>query len=313
MSADGGGRGRRARAGRDRELRDRDHGRPAARRQRHRVPQRPHRGERRADHRGRRGPGAAPRGDGARRVDGTGCLATPGLVNTHHHLYQWLTQGRAQQSVLFDWLTELYPVWARIEPGAGPRGGHGRTGLAGPVRVQHQHRSPLHLPAGREIRDAVRGRGRRPGRARGGDRRGRGRRAAVPSRAAARWTSAGPAGGLPPDEIVEDPDDRAGRDGRGDPPVPRPLPRRHGAGRGGTVLPVLGQPAGSCARWPSWPAGWASGCTPTWPRPARRTRTAGRRSAGPRPSTPTISAGSARTSGWRTACTWTSRRSSGSP
>ena len=30
--------------------------------------------------------------------------ATPGLVNTHHHLYQWLTQGRAQQSVLFDWL-----------------------------------------------------------------------------------------------------------------------------------------------------------------------------------------------------------------
>jgi cytosine/adenosine deaminase-related metal-dependent hydrolase len=53
--------------------------------------------------------------DGARRVDGTGCLATPGLINTHHHLYQWLTQGRAQQSVLFDWLTELYPVWARID------------------------------------------------------------------------------------------------------------------------------------------------------------------------------------------------------
>jgi cytosine/adenosine deaminase-related metal-dependent hydrolase len=53
--------------------------------------------------------------DGARRVDGTGCLATPGLINTHHHLYQWLTQGQAQQSVLFDWLTELYPVWARID------------------------------------------------------------------------------------------------------------------------------------------------------------------------------------------------------
>jgi 8-oxoguanine deaminase len=52
---------------------------------------------------------------GARRIDGTGCLATPGLVNTHHHLYQWLTQGRAQQSVLFDWLTELYPVWVRID------------------------------------------------------------------------------------------------------------------------------------------------------------------------------------------------------
>jgi cytosine/adenosine deaminase-related metal-dependent hydrolase len=49
-------------------------------------------------------------------VDGTGCLATPGLVNTHHHLYQWLTQGRAQQCGLFGWLTELYPVWARVTP-----------------------------------------------------------------------------------------------------------------------------------------------------------------------------------------------------
>jgi len=55
--------------------------------------------------------------DGARRIEAAGCLATPGLVNTHHHLYQWLTQGRAQQSVLFDWLTELYPVWARIDAG----------------------------------------------------------------------------------------------------------------------------------------------------------------------------------------------------
>jgi cytosine/adenosine deaminase-related metal-dependent hydrolase len=65
------------------------------------------------------GAGAAPDGvaPGARRVDGTGCLATPGLVNTHHHLYQWLTQGAAQQSVLFDWLTELYPVWAGIDAG----------------------------------------------------------------------------------------------------------------------------------------------------------------------------------------------------
>ena len=58
---------------------------------------------------------APPAPDGARRVDGAGCLATPGLINTHHHLYQWLTQGRAQQAVLFDWLTELYPVWARID------------------------------------------------------------------------------------------------------------------------------------------------------------------------------------------------------
>ena len=54
--------------------------------------------------------------NGARDVvDGTGCLATPGLVNTHHHLYQWATQGFAQQSNLFGWLTELYPVWAGID------------------------------------------------------------------------------------------------------------------------------------------------------------------------------------------------------
>jgi cytosine/adenosine deaminase-related metal-dependent hydrolase len=50
-----------------------------------------------------------------RRIDGRGCLATPGLVNCHHHLYQWLTRGRAQQSNLFDWLTELYPLWAHID------------------------------------------------------------------------------------------------------------------------------------------------------------------------------------------------------
>jgi cytosine/adenosine deaminase-related metal-dependent hydrolase len=49
------------------------------------------------------------------RVDGTGCLATPGLVNTHHHLYQWATRGLAQQENLFGWLTELYPIWAGLD------------------------------------------------------------------------------------------------------------------------------------------------------------------------------------------------------
>ena len=51
------------------------------------------------------------------RVDGSGCLATPGLVNTHDHLYQWATRGHAQQENLFGWLTELYPVWAGIDAG----------------------------------------------------------------------------------------------------------------------------------------------------------------------------------------------------
>jgi cytosine/adenosine deaminase-related metal-dependent hydrolase len=64
------------------------------------------------------GPGPAPAEldlAGARVVDAAGCIATPGLVNTHHHLYQWATRGMAVDSTLFGWLTELYPVWARID------------------------------------------------------------------------------------------------------------------------------------------------------------------------------------------------------
>jgi cytosine/adenosine deaminase-related metal-dependent hydrolase len=59
------------------------------------------------------GPGSANT-DGD-RIDAAGCLATPGLVNCHHHLYQWATRGLSQQSTLFEWLTELYPIWARVD------------------------------------------------------------------------------------------------------------------------------------------------------------------------------------------------------
>jgi cytosine/adenosine deaminase-related metal-dependent hydrolase len=51
----------------------------------------------------------------ARRIEGEGRLATPGLVNCHHHLYQCATRGLAQQATLFEWLTELYPVWAHVD------------------------------------------------------------------------------------------------------------------------------------------------------------------------------------------------------
>jgi 8-oxoguanine deaminase len=63
------------------------------------------------------GAGPAPEdvARGARRIDGRGTLATPGLVNCHHHLYQWATRGLAQQATLFAWLTELYPVWAHVD------------------------------------------------------------------------------------------------------------------------------------------------------------------------------------------------------
>ncbi|HEX6843547.1 MAG TPA: 8-oxoguanine deaminase [Actinomycetota bacterium] len=49
------------------------------------------------------------------RVDGRGTVAIPGLVNTHHHLFQSLTRARAQDRGLFDWLVELYPTWARLD------------------------------------------------------------------------------------------------------------------------------------------------------------------------------------------------------
>ncbi len=61
------------------------------------------------------GAGPAPIVEGARVVDGTGCLATPGLVNTHHHLYQWITRGYAQNGTLFEWLTTLYPIWGHLD------------------------------------------------------------------------------------------------------------------------------------------------------------------------------------------------------
>jgi cytosine/adenosine deaminase-related metal-dependent hydrolase len=56
--------------------------------------------------------------EGAEVLDARGCVVTPGLVNTHHHLYQVLTRAvpAGQDALLFGWLKALYPVWARMEP-----------------------------------------------------------------------------------------------------------------------------------------------------------------------------------------------------
>ncbi len=63
------------------------------------------------------GPGdAPPRFAAAPHIDGAGLLVTPGLVNTHSHLYQWITRGYSADGTLFDWLSALYPVWARLTP-----------------------------------------------------------------------------------------------------------------------------------------------------------------------------------------------------
>jgi cytosine/adenosine deaminase-related metal-dependent hydrolase len=61
------------------------------------------------------GEGTAATYDGARMVDARGCLLTPGFVNTHNHLYQWVTRGLACDETLFGWLSTLYPVWAGID------------------------------------------------------------------------------------------------------------------------------------------------------------------------------------------------------
>ncbi|NRB17334.1 MAG: 8-oxoguanine deaminase [Rhodobacteraceae bacterium] len=51
-------------------------------------------------------------------LSGRGCVVTPGLVNTHHHLYQNLTRAvpGAQDALLFGWLQRLYPIWGRFGP-----------------------------------------------------------------------------------------------------------------------------------------------------------------------------------------------------
>ncbi|NUW31335.1 8-oxoguanine deaminase [Nonomuraea sp. SMC257] len=131
-----------------------------------------------------------PDAPGATRVDGSGCLATPGLVNTHHHLYQWASQGLAQDATLFEWLVALYPVWAAMDAevvhGAATAG-LGHLALSGCTTSSDHH---YLFPRGRgdllaaEI-EAARAVGLRFHPSRGSMDRGRSR------------------GGLPPDEVVE--------------------------------------------------------------------------------------------------------------
>src|SRR4051794_3939679 len=86
------------------------------------------------------GGGAPPASDEV--VDLAGAVVTPGLVNTHHHLYQTLTRARAQEATLFEWLRELYPVWARIDAEseyAAARCGLAELALSGCTTVFDHH------------------------------------------------------------------------------------------------------------------------------------------------------------------------------
>ncbi|MGC4934549.1 8-oxoguanine deaminase [Gordonia sp. DT30] len=76
------------------------------------------------------------------RVDGRGCVLTPGLVNTHHHLYQWITRGLAADHTLFEWLTTLYPIWAGIDEQAvhtAALGGVGQLAMSGCTTTTDHH------------------------------------------------------------------------------------------------------------------------------------------------------------------------------
>ena len=127
-------------------------------------------------------------------VDGAGCLATPGLVNTHHHLYQWATRGLAVDETLFDWLTTLYPVWAGLDEDTVRAGGdrRARRGWPGPAAPPPPTTTTCSRAAAATC-SPPRSRRRAPS-------------GCGSTRPAGRWTSASSDGGLPPDHVVEDRD-----------------------------------------------------------------------------------------------------------
>jgi len=137
------------------------------------------------------GAGEEPAAD--ERVDLGGAVVTPGLVNTHHHLYQTLTRARAQQADLFTWLRELYPVWAGIDAEAeyaAARAGLAELALSGCTTVFDHH---YVFPRGRDglIEAEVQA----------------ARELGVRIVAARGSMDLGASdGGLPPDELVEDVD-----------------------------------------------------------------------------------------------------------
>jgi 8-oxoguanine deaminase len=127
-------------------------------------------------------------------IDLSGHLVMPGLVNTHHHLYQTLTRAfpGAQDVGLFDWLKTLYPVWARITPDhvrAATRLGLVELALSGATTVfDHQYI----WPHGSSVADQFHG-------ADGINIRFHASRGSM--------TLGESEGGLPPDEVVENEDE----------------------------------------------------------------------------------------------------------
>ena len=220
-----------------------DHRRRACRhRHRCRVPGRLRRRRGQQDHRRRRraGPVATT---GARVVDGRGCLLTPGLVNTHHHLYQWVTRGLAVDDTLFEWLTTLYPVWAGIDEDAvrtAATGGAGRSWRrpAAPPRRDHHYVFPREGGdlLGAEIRAAQRG------------------GPAVPPVPRLDGPRASATAACRPTTWSRTLDAILADVGGGHRPLARSVAGLDAARRARPVLAVLGAPASCMRDRPSWPA-----------------------------------------------------------
>ncbi|MFZ1475236.1 MAG: 8-oxoguanine deaminase [Anaerolineae bacterium] len=124
-------------------------------------------------------------------INARGMIVLPGLVNTHHHLYQSLTRALAQDSVLFAWLKTLYPIWARLTPEAvylGAKLGLAELMLSGCTTSSDHH---YLWPHGSRIEDEIEAAG----------------ELGIRFHASRGSMSLGESqGGLPPDSVVEDED-----------------------------------------------------------------------------------------------------------
>lgn len=126
-------------------------------------------------------------------IDEPNCVAMPGLVNAHDHMYQWATRGYVPDGTLFEWLRALYPVWARIDADtvrAAARAAMARLLLSGcTLSTDHHYVFPSGRPGIFEaLADAGRELGLRFHPCRGSMSLGESK------------------GGLPPDSVVEDED-----------------------------------------------------------------------------------------------------------
>ena len=97
----------------------------------------------------------------ARVLRADGCLVTPGLVNTHHHIYQNLTRAHrpSVNASLFTWLTTLYPLWAGLDEEAAYLSAWVGSGRARARRLHDDDRPPLRPSAPRRGPDLRRDRG----------------------------------------------------------------------------------------------------------------------------------------------------------